>query len=581
MAFNHPNSPDLATFPTLGQALIEQGALTPEQLREALAIQRKSGQRRLLGEVLLESGMVDKVVLLKAVASSCGIEFVQEPAAVFEQGSMPLIPELIRKEHRVCPLYLAGNELVVATADPQNYFVQDLIARETGFKVRFVASPDDSIEALLADPEKAAASVNKKAEELVADLMGDAGNEDFNLQEHKAEEMLGFDTDDDVGPVVKLVNFIICSAVQDGASDIHIEPDDGKLRVRFRIDGVLMVKMTPPYRMHAAISSRIKIMSHLDISERRVPQDGEISVKVNGRPIDLRVSTLPGKFGEKIVMRVIDVSTSKLGLEKLGFRPDMLEQFTSVITQPYGIVLVTGPTGSGKSTTLYSVLGTFDTIGTNVSTVEDPVEANLEGVHQSQVSPKAGFTFAGALRALLRQDPDIIMVGEIRDGETGQIAVQAALTGHLVLSTLHTNDAPSAITRLQNLGVEPFLVAASLKGVLAQRLVRRICKECKTEFEPDAQQIKSMYNHGEGCTKLWKGKGCPKCHESGLAGRVGLYELMVPDEPLVDAICADSEPAVIREILRKSGFLTLWDDGMLKVRAGHTTLEEVFDACRR
>jgi type II secretory ATPase GspE/PulE/Tfp pilus assembly ATPase PilB-like protein len=295
----------------------------------------------------------------------------------------------------------------------------------------------------------------------------------------------------------------------------------------------------------------------------------------------MRVSTLPGKFGEKIVMRVIDVSTSKLGLEKLGFRPDMLKQFQGVIDQPYGIVLVTGPTGSGKSTTLYSVLGTFDTVSTNVSTVEDPVEANLEGVHQAQVNPKAGFTFAGALRALLRQDPDIIMVGEIRDGETGQIAVQAALTGHLVLSTLHTNDSPSAITRLQNLGVEPFLVAASLKGVLAQRLVRRICKECKESFEPDAQQLTSMAEHGKNCTKLWRGKGCSKCREGGLSGRVGLYELMVPDEPLVDAICADAEPAVIREVLRKAGFQTLWDDGMHKVIAGHTTLEEVYGACRR
>jgi type II secretory ATPase GspE/PulE/Tfp pilus assembly ATPase PilB-like protein len=243
--------------------------------------------------------------------------------------------------------------------------------------------------------------------------------------------------------------------------------------------------------------------------------------------------------------------------------------------------LVTGPTGSGKSTTLYSVLGTFDTVGTNVSTVEDPVEANLEGVHQAQVNPKAGFTFAGALRALLRQDPDILMVGEIRDTETGQIAVQAALTGHLVLSTLHTNDAPSAITRLQNLGVEPFLVAASLKGVLAQRLVRRICKECKEQFTPDAQQLTSMAEYASKCTHLWRGKGCTKCHESGLTGRVGLYELMVPDEPLVDAICADSEPAVIREVLKKAGFQTLWDDGMFKVLEGHTTLEEVYGACRR
>jgi type IV pilus assembly protein PilB len=416
---------------------------------------------------------------------------------------------------------------------------------------------------------------------LVADLFDGTDEADYQLQEKRVEEMMGFDATDDVGPVVKLVNFMICSAAAEGASDIHIEPDEGHLRVRYRIDGVLFHKLSPPYRMHAAISSRVKIMAHMDISERRVPQDGEISVRVKGRAIDLRVSTLPGKFGEKIVMRIIDVSTAKLGLEKLGFRPKMLETFQNVIDQPYGIVLVTGPTGSGKSTTLYSVLGTFDTVANNVSTVEDPVEANLQGVHQAQINPKAGFSFSGALRALLRQDPDIIMVGEIRDGETGQIAVQAALTGHLVLSTLHTNDAPSSITRLQNLGVEPFLVAASLKGVLAQRLVRRICSQCKQEFEPDAQQLKSLGEYAPMCSRLWKGTGCRKCHDTGLSGRLGVYELMVPDEALVDAICAHSEPAKIREVLKAGGFSTLWDDGVQKVLEGMTTIEEVYGACRR
>jgi len=439
----------------------------------------------------------------------------------------------------------------------------------------------EHFDALLADPSRAADDVGKQAEELVADLIQHGAADEFSLQEKTVEEMVGAGGEDDLGPVVKLVNFIICSAVGEGASDIHIEPDDNAIRVRFRIDGVLFHKMSPPYRMHAAIASRIKIMAHLDISERRVPQDGEISVKVNGKPIDLRVSTLPGKFGEKIVMRIVDVSTAKLGLERLGFRPEMLERFRRVIDEPYGIVLVTGPTGSGKSTTLYSALGTFDTVSYNVSTVEDPVEANLAGVHQAQVNPRAGFTFSGALRALLRQDPDIIMVGEIRDSETSQIAVQAALTGHLVLSTLHTNDAPSAITRLQNLGTEPFLVAASLKGVLAQRLVRRICSQCKEEFAPDAQQLSSMGPYADGCDRLWRGKGCRKCHDTGMSGRVGLYELMIPDEPLVDAICANAEPAKIRQVLRDGGFKGLWDDGMLKVRDGLTTIEEVFGACRR
>jgi type IV pilus assembly protein PilB len=572
---------ELSTLPPLGQILVEDGTLTTDQLRQALAAQVRGGQRLLLGEVLIQMGLVDKTVLLQAVAKNRGVEFVLEPAALFEEGAMALIPEGVRKEHRVCALFLAGNELVVATADPQNFFVEELIARETGFKVRFVASPDEHIDALLTDPTRAAANVNKQAEELVADLFDGTDEADYQLQEKRVEEMMGFDATDDVGPVVKLVNFMICSAAAEGASDIHIEPDEGHLRVRYRIDGVLFHKMSPPYRMHAAISSRVKIMAHMDISERRVPQDGEISVRVKGRAIDLRVSTLPGKFGEKIVMRIIDVSTAKLGLEKLGFRPKMLETFQGVIDQPYGIVLVTGPTGSGKSTTLYSVLGTFDTVANNVSTVEDPVEANLQGVHQAQINPKAGFTFAGALRALLRQDPDIIMVGEIRDGETGQIAVQAALTGHLVLSTLHTNDAPSSITRLQNLGVEPFLVAASLKGVLAQRLVRRICSQCKQEFEPDAQQLKSLGEYAPMCNRLWKGIGCRKCHDTGLSGRLGVYELMVPDEALIDAICANSEPAKIREVLKAGGFSTLWDDGVQKVLEGMTTIEEVYGACRR
>ena len=576
-----PGHVELATRPPLGQILVEDGTLTADQLRQALAAQVRGGQRMLLGEVLIQMGLVDKTVLLQAVAKSRGIDFVDDPAAMFEEGAMALVPESIRREHRVCPLFLAGNELIVATADPQNYFVEELIARETGFRVRFVASPDDRIDALLSDPTRAAENVNRQAEELVADLFDGADESDYQLQEKAVEEMVGFDATDDVGPVVKLVNFIICSAAAEGASDIHIEPDDGKLRVRYRIDGVLFHKLSPPYRMHAAISSRVKIMAHLDISERRVPQDGEISVRVKGKPIDLRVSTLPGKFGEKIVMRIVDVSAAKLGLERLGFRPQMLERFRRVIDEPYGIVLVTGPTGSGKSTTLYSALGTFDTVSYNVSTVEDPVEANLEGVHQAQVSPKAGFTFSGALRALLRQDPDIIMVGEIRDGETAQIAVQAALTGHMVLSTLHTNDAPSAITRLQNLGVEPFLVAASLKGVLAQRLVRRICSQCRQEFEPDAQQLSSLGEHGQGVTRLWRGAGCRKCHETGLSGRLGVYELMVPDEALVDVISTDPDPARIRETLRKGGFEGLWDDGVRKVLDGLTTIEEIYGACRR
>lgn len=565
--------PSTRTVTPLGQVLVDMGALTEANLQEALKRQAQGNQRLMLGEILLEMGLVDQETLIRAVAVSRGIEYVPDPGAVADPGAMALIPEALRAEHRVLPLSLSEGELTVATAEPQNFFVREQLAKVTGFRIRFVASPGARIEAALG-------AAPAETQELDNDILSDVDEKEFSLSEGHDTEMIGVETDADAGPVVKLVNFIICSAVKERASDIHIEPDDGTLRVRFRVDGTLYTRVKPPYRMHAAVSSRIKIMAKLDISERRVPQDGEISVKIDGRPVDLRVSTLPGKFGEKVVMRVVDASGNRPSLDKLGFRPETLKLFTGLIELPHGIVLVTGPTGSGKSTTLYAALSTFDTESLNVSTVEDPIESNLQGVHQAQVNPKAGFTFAGALRALLRQDPDIVMVGEIRDKETGQIAVQAALTGHMVLSTLHTNDAPSAVTRLQDLGVEPFLIAASIRGVLAQRLVRRICPQCRTEFEPDAAQRSALGRHADKASRLYRGAGCKRCRETGMQGRVGLYELFAPDDEVLDAISARAEPAAMRKLLERKGFETLWDDGMMKVLAGLTTSEEVHGACR-
>jgi len=573
------SSTELRTLPRVGQALVEAGAISVHQLREALRQQSMGGQRLLLGEVLLQMELVDRTTLLQAVARTLEIEFVPEPAKQADAGVMKLLPESMRREHRVVPLRRENDLLLVATADPQNDHVRELAQRTCGLRVRFVASPEVALDAMLSEAVNDGA-VQEKAEEIVAEMLDTGAESGFTLQEKQVEEMVGGQGEDDMGPVVKLVNFIICSAVDEGASDIHIEPDDNTMRVRFRIDGVLGNRMSPPWRMNAAIASRVKIMAHLDISERRVPQDGEISVRVNGRPIDLRVSTLPGKFGEKIVMRVVDSSGSRLSLQQLGFRPKMLDGFQQVIDQPYGIALVTGPTGSGKSTTLYSVLNTFDRTTINVSTVEDPVESNIEGVHQAQINSKAGFTFASALRSLLRQDPDVIMVGEIRDSETAQIAVQAALTGHVVLSTLHTNDAPSAITRLGNLGVENFLIAASLRGVLAQRLVRRVCRHCATPCELDEAQKRSMGLYAFQDGTPMKGAGCRKCRDTGLSGRLGIYELMVPDEKMNDLLCGTCDPASIRNLLREQGFETLWDDGMQKVLAGLTTPEEVHGACR-
>lgn len=557
----------------LGQVLVDMGAITELHLQEALERQSQGGQRLMLGEILVSMGLVDPDTLLRAVAASRGIDFVEDPAAIAEPGALALVPEALRRELHVLPLSLDKGELTVATSEPQNFFIKEQLSKVTGFRVRFVASALEKIDTALGNAPT-------DSPELVNDILDDVNESDFTLAEAHDAEMIGGETDADAGPVVKLVNFVICSAVKEGASDIHIEPDDGVLRVRFRVDGELYTKVKPPYRLHAAVSSRIKIMGKLDISERRVPQDGEISVKVDGRPIDLRVSTLPGKFGEKVVMRVVDGGGARPGLEKLGFRPDMLKRFHELIQMPHGIVLVTGPTGSGKSTTLYAALSTFDTETLNVSTVEDPIESNLIGVHQAQINVKANFTFAGALRALLRQDPDIVMVGEIRDGETGQIAVQAALTGHLVLSTLHTNDAPSSVTRLENLGVEPFLVAASLRGVLAQRLVRRICSQCRTEYEPDAAQRNALGRYAPDAAKLYRGVGCRKCRDTGLSGRLGLYELFIPDDDVLDAISARVEPAAMRKLLEQKGFEALWDDGMKKVLDGLTTSEEVHGACR-
>ena len=564
----------------LGGVLVDEGLLTSAQLREALQIQARDGQRMMLGEILVSRGFLTEEQLLRAMAKARHLPFIETPSTVAEAGARALVPEAIRQEHLVLPISLCGNELLVATANPADSIVIEQLERITGFRIRLAVSTAKAIEDALAmkvaEPEPAATPAVTE----IDTLLGDLDESEFAIDDSSAGDIAAGEDEASSGPVVKLVNHILASAVAEGASDIHIEPDDGSMRVRFRIDGVLQVRLRPPHRMHAAIASRIKIMARLDISERRIPQDGEIAVRMSGRPIDLRVSTLPGKFGEKIVMRVIDVGAGRLGLDKLGFRPTMLERFRGIISQPHGVVLVTGPTGSGKSTTLYSVLSEFDTAENNVSTVEDPVESNIVGVHQTQVNPKAGMTFSGALRALLRQDPDIIMVGEIRDAETGQIAVQAALTGHLVLSTLHTNDAPSAITRLGNLGVEPFLIAASLRGVLAQRLVRKVCAGCREEYVPDAAQRAALGRYGERATVLARGRGCRKCHERGYSGRIGLYELFTPDAEVLDAIAARTELSKIRAMLASKGFESLWDDGMEKVLAGLTTAEEVHGACR-
>jgi len=566
--------PDYETGPRvqLGELLVANGAITHEQLEQALEHQRNRGHKKLLGEVLVELSFVNEIQVLEVLAASYGIPFVTETTKVADPKVVELLPRDFIAEHTVLPLFLVRGVLTVAVTEPANLYLTEEMQRITGHEVQIVAATATDIDA----SHRAylpAANVF-----VIDDFYEDIDDADFSVIEKQITEIADLEEVAGHSPVVKLVNFLIYSAVQDGASDIHIEPDDHRLRVRYRVDGQLFEKLTPPYQMHPAVVSRIKIMSNLDISERRVPQDGDVHVMMEGRPVDLRVSTMPGRFGEKVVIRIIDNRNAIVSLDKLGFSPQMLEGWKTIVEHPNGVVLVTGPTGSGKSTTLYSVLNLINSEHRNLSTVEDPIEANIPGVNQAQVNEKAGFGFSGALRALLRQDPDIIMVGEIRDEETAITATQAALTGHLVFSTLHTNDAPSAVTRLVNVGIEPYLVAATLRGVLAQRLVRKICPHCKESYQPDSL-TQEMVEATEGAIEvLYRGRGCSRCRGTGFAGRIGIFELLMPDDELLSRIAQGANLHELREILIKNGFVNLRSDGMAKVRGGLTTAEEVLKA---
>ncbi len=554
----------------IGDALIAKGLITDAQLKQALEYQSTRGHKKLLGEVLIELNFVTDQQVMAVLAEGYGIPFVTGVTKLADPKVVELIARDFLEEHKLLPLFLVRGVLTIAISEPANLFLFEEVQRITGYEVQTVAATAAEIEAALRAYLPAANVF------VIDDIYEDIDDADFSVIEKKVTELEDLEEIAGQSPVVKLVNFLIYSAVHEGASDIHIEPDDHRLRVRYRIDGKLYQRLSPPYKMHAALTSRIKIMSNLDISERRQPQDGDIHVMMEGRPIDLRVSTMPGKFGETVVIRIIDTRTSFVGMDKLGFSPVMLEAWRQVVEQPNGVVLVTGPTGSGKSTTLYAVLNMLNSDELNLSTVEDPIEANIPGINQFQVNEKAGFDFSNALRSLLRQDPDILMVGEVRDEETAQIVIQAALTGHLVLSTLHTNDAPSAITRLVNIGIEPYLVAATMRGVLAQRLVRKICPHCKEAYEPDPMTRGAVEAYAGAVDVLYRGQGCSRCRGTGFAGRIGVFELLVPDEHLLATVAAGASLQEIREYLSKSGFQTLRADGMEKVKNGLTTAEEVF-----
>ncbi|MEM1211490.1 MAG: ATPase, T2SS/T4P/T4SS family [Planctomycetota bacterium] len=565
----------------VGDLLLEHGLVTSEQIDQAIDFQKNRKERKLLGEVVVELGFVEAEQVLEVVADAQGLPFTRLTPALTDSSLHEMLPREFCEATPALPLFLVGGKLTVAIAEPDNVFLAEEIERRTGHPVQLVISPPQDIIDVLGTPEAEGFSID----EVITSI--DISDTDVSVIENDITD-LADDAAAEGSPVIKLVNFLIFDAVKERASDIHIEPDENRLRVRFRVDGRLYEKISPPIRLAPAVASRIKIMAGLDISERRVPQDGAITLGIERRQVDLRVSTMPGKFGEKVVMRIADQKNAISSLDLLGFSPDMLNKLRLQIHQPNGVVLVTGPTGSGKSTTLYSALAEINRDDINISTVEDPVEFNIPGVNQFQVQEKAGFSFASALRALLRQDPDVVMLGEIRDEETARIATQAAMTGHLVVSTLHTNDAPSAVTRIQNMGIEPYLVAAAVRGVLAQRLVRKLCPHCKEpdttaheDRSPGAQALFARYP--DLAEASFHGAGCPKCRDSGFAGRLGLYELYIPGDSGLDAIANEAGLQELRKLATSgedpsASYTTLMEDGLDKVRQGLTTVEEVLRA---
>ncbi len=560
---------------TLESILAERGIASAEQLLAASRLLKQSPGRSLV-DILKEQGVPERA-MQSVVAELARMPFeVLEPKSPssFDGHAVAKLGLEYCRSHLVLPLRAESGRMLVATANPADVFLLDEIRRKIGAgPVRHVLAAASDITAVLQGISDAEA--RHQAEEVdLEEILSGVDEEDVSVEKEDVNER-DLDGEAESSPIVRYVNHIIQTALKEGASDIHIEPDEKVLKVRFRIDGVLFEMMTPPRKMHAALTSRIKIMSNLDIAERRLPQDGRIRATVLGRKLDLRVSTVPTPKGEKTVMRILDSRSISVSLDDLGFSPEALGIWKHEIDKPHGVLLVTGPTGSGKTTTLYASIRQMDTRRMNVSTVEDPIEYNLQGITQIQTHDRIGMTFAAALKALLRQDPDVVMLGEIRDAETATTAVQAALTGHLVLSTLHTNDAPSSITRLINIGIEPFLVGAALNGVLAQRLVRRICSKCAAERPIEPEMHDFLAEHGIDASTLRLGRGCPACRQTGYSGRLGIYEMLVLDDYLRDKIAANPNVVEFRKLCVDRGMTTLRQDGFAKVRLGKTTVEEV------
>ncbi|MFH1771691.1 MAG: ATPase, T2SS/T4P/T4SS family [Candidatus Omnitrophota bacterium] len=541
----------------IGDLLIEQGFVTSQQLVEALEEQKVTGEK--LGQVFVRKGWVSAEDLSRILAMQTGVSTFDLSNYIIEPDIVLLIPQEVALKYKVIPVFKTGNTLTVASADPTNVFVIDELQRLTGC----IIEPVSADEMAVRKAQDQYYGPGGTVKELVASIDRD---------KLKEGDKMGEDA-----PIVRLVNTLIIKAVQASASDIHIEPEEKYVGVRYRIDGILHHQDFIPKDLQPAILSRIKIMAALDIAEKRIPQDGRILMRTGNKDIDFRVSTCPTIHGENMVLRILDRSNMVLGLNNLGFSPENLKSFEEIILQPYGIILVTGPTGSGKTTTLYSALQKINREDINIMTVEDPVEYHFPQIRQVQVNPKAGLVFASALRSFLRQDPDVIMVGEIRDAETAEIAVQAALTGHLVLSTLHTNDAPSSFTRLMEMGIEPFLVSSSLLGVLAQRLLRKICQKCKQDFYPSEAVIETLGLNDKikGAIKLSQGKGCKICNNTGYRGRIGIYEFLEVTPVIHDLVIKKSSADEIREIAKQQGMIMLREAALEKLLKGVTSLQEV------
>ncbi|MGO4888581.1 GspE/PulE family protein [Anaerobacillus sp. MEB173] len=539
----------------LGDLLVESGLVTEEQLEKTL---KEKSRDQKLGDALLQEGYITEQQLIEVLEFQLGIPHISLYRYPIDTSLIHIVPKDLAKRHNVLPLKKEGNKLFVAMADPMDYFAIEEIRMATGFQVEPAISTKDE---LLRTINKYY-ELQESMEEVMSDLPTNEEIEETRIT-------------DEESPIVRLVNQIISQGVGSRASDVHIDPQENEVRVRYRIDGVLRTERTLPKHMQSVIIARIKIMANLNITESRIPQDGRMKLNINFKPVDIRLSTLPTVYGEKIVMRILDLSTQLNDIEKIGFNRHSFALFSGMISQPNGIVLITGPTGSGKSSTLYAALNKLNNEEVNIITIEDPVEYQLEGINQIQVNGNIGMTFAKGLRAILRQDPDIVMVGEIRDQETAEIAVRASLTGHLVLSTLHTNDSIGTITRLVDMDIEPFLIASSLAGVVSQRLVRRICRDCQESYQATEREKEIFKKRGLSVDTLKRGRGCHSCNMTGYRGRLAIQEVLKVDEQIKGFIMNNRPVSEIRHYALKSGTIFLIDDGLLKVKQGLTTTEEV------